>query len=207
MKRKNFNKLYIFNELITDNISHSKGLFFLHILCLVAGIILGLFFSVNISNSFFAYDYTNRYFNIIFSNSISIVSILFDRVFINLQLFLLLFIFSLHFSMIPLHYLFILYRSYILSSTIVIIITTYGVLGVVNCILLIIPQQLITLFFLTNFSICGINTALGFKRYRGFFDFKNFLGRTLCYFLISLLTVVLDIFLIFIIIRPFNLAI
>lgn len=206
MRAKKY-RINIFNELIVENISRNKSLFLLHISVFATGVILGLVFTIDLGGSFFALDYTNRFYNIVFNNSFSILSVIFDRVLINLSLFLLIFIFSLHFTTIPLHYLFTLYRSYILSSTVVVIISLYGALGVANAILLIIPQQLVTLFFLINFSIAGIKNALNNKRYRFFFDFKSFLGKTLCFYLISLLTIVLDIVLIYLIIRPFNLMI
>lgn len=207
MRPRRFQRFNVFNELIVENISRNRKMFLLYVLCVLTGVILGLFFTIDLTGSFFTFDYANRFFNIVFVNNISIITVIFDRVFINFQLFLLLFIFSLHFFMAPLHYVFILYRSYILSSTAAIIISLYGVLGVVNVILLIVPQQLITLFFLINFSIMGIKNSLNNRRYKGFFDFKSFVGKSLCFYLISLLTVVLDIFLIYIIIRPFNLGI
>ena len=81
----------------------------------------------------------------------------------------------------------------------------YGILGVVNTILLIIPQQLITMFFLINFSLCGITAAFDFKRYKGYLNFKDFVAKSVSYYLISLVSILLDIILIFVIIRPFNL--
>ena len=146
------NKLYVVSDLVVDNIYNHKKLFFLHILCFIAGVILGFIFQQNLNSAFYVYDFTNHYYNIIFNIDISIISIFFDRVLINLQLFIVIFIFSLHFVATPLHYLFTLYRSYILTATCIIIISMYGVLGIVNTILLIIPQQLITMFFLVNFN-------------------------------------------------------
>ena len=201
------NKPYIFNDLISDNLRASKNFFIFHLIFFACGLILGFVFSANVNANFFAMDYTNRYYNIVFNKSLSIVSIFFDRVLINLQLFFLILIFSLHFSMTPLHYVFIMYKSYVLSSVTVVIISTYGVLGIANCILLILPQQLITLFLLICFSLYGMRAAFNFRRYRGYVDFKGFIGRCLCYYLLSLITVVLDIVLIYIIIRPFNLLI
>jgi len=61
------------------------------------------------------------------------------------------------------------------------------------------------MFFLINFSLCGIKAAFDFKRYKGYVDFKSFAAKSLCYYLISLVSVILDVVLIFVVIRPFNL--
>ena len=125
----------------------------------VAGLILGLFFNGNISNTSVLYVNANNYHLIITSTSISYVSIFFKCFFAGLLLSLLTIALSFSTYLIPLISIILFYRGIILGTAFIIFSSTSGISGIVIFAILTLPVHVIITAGLITSSVLNYKTC------------------------------------------------
>lgn len=197
----------ILNEFLYANCRKNiKILIFLGLI-FVIGIIFGLYLGgegLYISELF---DDSIDFTILIFTNKISFFAIIFRSFFINLQYFILVFIFSLTIYLLPLHYIFISYKGYVFGTAIIVFTETMGVQGFSNLLILVLPQQIILLTSISLFISYSFNNTVCFSRYRSFHGINIQFRACLIFFIGSLSNIIVQLLLIYVIIRPFNILI
>lgn len=181
---------------------NSKTLFFLAIF-FITGLVFGLFFGNNLyTNSIF--DDSINFTILIFSNKISLWAIIFRTFFINLQYFVLIFIFSLSVYLIPLHFLFITYKGYVYGTAVIVFTSVLGIHGFSNLLIIVLPQQFLLLFCISLYIANSLPMIISSKKCSCINAlFKN----CTVYFLLSLSNIIVELLLIYVIIKPFNILI
>jgi len=197
-------KLYL-TRLIVCTLRENKAVFLAMYLLFAAGVVLGLFFSGFARSFLFLYEHSADYILIVFNPNLSLATLFFKRIIVSFQFMLMLMLFSLSVYLLPLKFLFMLYRGFIAGAVIAATVTLYGVIGFANSILLILPQQVIVITFLNLFSVYGIRLTLSFQRYRSFFGIRDLFSAAAVFFVLSLLGGLYEVLVIGLIIRPFNL--
>lgn len=195
----------IFDELVTFNCRRNKKLLLLFAALFVLGFILGLFLGRGgiYTEEFFADSIT---FTIeIIAGKVSFGGVFFRMLFINFQYFALFFIFSFSVYLLPLHHLFITYKGYVFGAAIVVFTKTLGIGGFSAVLLLVLPQQLILLFCLCLYSAHITSPLCRFKT--PFNDFPGLCKLCLFFYLLSLFNIIVELLLIYAIIKPFNIII
>jgi hypothetical protein len=195
----------IFDEYVVFNCRRNKRCLLLFAALFILGLILGLFLG---SGGI----YTEEFFSNSISFTIEIIAgrvsfggVFFRGLLINLQYFALFFIFSFSVYLLPLHYLFITYKGYVFGAAIVVFTRALGIGGFSAVFLLVLPQQLILLFFLCLFSahitpaLCRLKTP--------FSDFWGLCKLCLIFYLFSLFNIIVELLLIYAIIKPFNIIV
>ncbi|MDD4003504.1 MAG: hypothetical protein PHE12_04830 [Clostridia bacterium] len=170
----------------------------------IAGFVLGLILgSGGIYNDIIFNDSIN-FTVLIFSGKASFFAIIARGFLVNLQYFALIFIFSLSVYFIPLHYVFICYKGYVLGAAAVVFTKVLGVHGFCNLLILVLPQQLILLLCLCLFICSAHKDIISCKS----FTFIGERAKCCCvYFFISLSNIIVQLALIYVIIKPFNILI
>ena len=79
--------------------------------------------------------------------------------------------------------------------------------GVINCAFLVIPVQFFLMTLLILFSIRSNQYCLQFRYYKSLRGIKWLFVDMIAYYLLSLLVILYDIIVIWVIIRPFNLGV
>ena len=125
----------------------------------VAGLILGLFFNGNISNTSVLYVNANNYHLIITSSSISYVSIFFKCFFAGLLLSLLTIALSFNTYLIPLISIILFYRGIILGTAFIIFSSTSGITGIVIFAIVTLPVHVIITAGLITSSVLNYKTC------------------------------------------------
>lgn len=117
---------------------------------IIGGIVLGIISANNIS--ILSNDNIKLlFFNKIYIN-ISFFTAFFGNTFIMLTLFCVIIAVNINIFLLPINFVFLLYRGYLAGFTLVAIIKIYGGGGIVNLIIIFIPIQLVMLFFLAACS-------------------------------------------------------
>ncbi len=199
-------KLYL-SRLLVEAFRENRALFLIMYLCFAGGMIFGLFFSEFMRVHLFVPNQSLDYIIIVFNPGVSLASLIVRRLIHNLLFFFLLTLFSLTVYFFPLKVLFILYRGYILGAAMTAIVLSYGALGVVNCIILVVPQTFILISCLIMFSGYGLRCTLTFRRYRSFMGIGDLFRAAAVFYLLSLIGAVYELLVIFLVIRPFNLSV
>ncbi len=185
-------------------LKHNIVYFVLLCVCLVVGVVIGLFFVRDGVNYIFVYGFSEDYFLIIFDRSVSVFGIFVQRLLGGIGLFLLAFFCGLTLWCLPVHFLFAFYRGYVLGCVLSAVAFQYGVAGVAILILTVAPVSfLATLALLCAFTACTNN--LFSERGCGFFPLakKNAKGVLICFFA-YLAICLLEVLLILLIVRPLN---
>lgn len=197
--------LRIYDDYINITCRKNKKIFFCLVCFFVTGLVLGLFLGSSglYSDKFF--DDSINFTVLIFTNQISVWSIIFRSFFINLQYFVLIFLFSLSIYLLPLHFLFITYKGYVFGAAIIVFTKAMGLHGFSTVLIIVLPQQLILLFALSLY-ICATSYVTASYR-KSFVCFSMHLKTCLVYFCLSLCNIVIELLIIYVIIKPFNILI
>lgn len=181
------------------------------IIGLVAAFILGVIFGFFFGGKGY---YTDIIFNdsinftvIILSNQMAVGTIVLKGIVICLQCFAVVFVFSLTVYLLPLHFVFISYRGYIMGAAVVVFTRALGLSGFATVMLLVVPQQLIMLTALCLYISYSRYYTVCFNRYRCFNGINIQIKACIVFFLLSLLNIAVQLVLIYVIIKPFNLLI
>jgi membrane protein len=152
-------------------------------------------------------SYSEEYIIVIFRPDLSIQTLILRCLSYHLQFFALLFLCSLTVFLMPLKVVFICYRGYIVGCSVCGIIVQFGMVGVINCAFLVIPVQFFLMTLLILFSIRSNQYCLQFRYYKSLRGIKWLFVDMIAYYLLSLLVILYDIIVIWVIIRPFNLGV
>jgi len=202
---RNFsNNLIDLRDGINLKIRDNKILIISFSLLFLIGLFIGIFIRKSATINIYYIEYTENYYYGIFCQSQSVFSILFSRIINNLLFFSIIILLSLSIYLIPVHFIIIFYRGFILGVVCVIIFTTYSINGIFLTILVVVPQNIITTFFLIISIITGIGQAKIIKRQHCYFNFKTFILEIFILFLLSLLGALLELVVISFILRPLN---
>lgn len=193
------------DEYVILNCKRNIKLLLIFAALFVLGLILGLFLG---SGGIYAegfFDDSIVFVIDIIAGKVSFGGVFFRGIIINLQYFILFFIFSFTVYLLPLHYLFVTYKGYVFGAAIIVFSKTLGIGGFSAVLLLVLPQQLILIFFLCLFSVY-ITPAL-LRMRTPFCDFGGFCKLSLIFYLFSLFNIIIELLLIYAIIKPFNIII
>jgi len=202
--RNFFNNLSDFKDDMNRKIKDNKLMFFILLIIYAAGLLTGIFLKKSSTVNIYYIEYSENYYYRIFSESESVFSLLFLRIINNLLFFSVTVLVSLTIYIMPLHFIIIFYRGFILGVVCVIIFTTYSINGIFLTILVVFPQNLITTFFLAVAIITGTGHAGIFTRQRCFSGFKPFIISILTLYLLSLIGAVYELIIISFVFRPLN---
>ncbi|MEG1806180.1 MAG: hypothetical protein RR327_07305 [Clostridia bacterium] len=168
------------------------------LLCFAAGIILGIF--VRSDGFIEIVNFLSRdYFLIVFGQK-PMSTIIISRCVNNFGMIIIMSLCFLTPYLIPLNYLFLAYRGFILGSVICSLVASFGVAGVLLVIFLIVPIQFISNFI---FIIAGVNGVITIKKRQGTSMWLFVLTVFLIY-LLSIISALLETTIVIIIIRPLN---
>lgn len=151
--------------------------------------------------------YSEEYLFMIFRPDLSVSTLILRCIAFHLQFFFLLFLCSLTVFLLPLKIVFICYRGYIVGCSVCGIIAEFGMVGVMNCAFLIIPVQFFLMTLLILFCIKTTQYCLQFRYYRSLRGICWMILDLIAYYLFSLIVILYDIVVIYLIIRPFNLGV
>jgi hypothetical protein len=143
----------------------------------------------------------------VFGGQVSLFSVILRGVAVALQYFALIFAFSLTVYLLPLHYIFIAYKGYIFGAAFVVFGGALGINGFADVLLLVLPQQLILLFFLCLYIAASYPVTREFYFCRSYSGIGLQFKYALTYFLMSLIHIVVQLLVLYVIIRPFNIVI
>lgn len=182
-----------------------KWLILLYVLFL-GGLICGLFWS-GYSRTVFFFDYSADYILVIFEGGVSVWSLIGRRLLSNFQFFLLIFLCSLSVYGVTVKVVFLFYRGYVLGATAITLVGLYQMTGALYCLLLIMPFQFF-LMAVISLAICSSQSyARTFTRCKNWKGLGELGLALLIYYLVSLIGVLYEVVMIFLILRPFNLAV
>lgn len=145
-------------ERVTFVCRRNKSALLIFAAAFVLGFILGLIFGgAGVYTDVIFHDSIN-FSMMIFGGEIGFFAIAARGFVINLQYFALVFIFSLSVFFVPLHYVFISYKGYVLGAAAVVFTRVLGAHGFCNLLILVLPQQIILLFLSAFLSACRCPT-------------------------------------------------
>ena len=196
----------MFGLLFSQTLRRQKKWLVLLYLLFLAGLICGLIWS-GYGRTVFFFDYSADYILVIFDGKVTVWSLIARRILSNLQFFLLLFLCSLTAYGVTVKVVFLFYRGYVLGATAVSLVVVYQMTGALYCLLLVMPFQFF-LMAVISLSVCFSQTyARCFTREKNFRGVGELALSMLVYYLFSLLGVIYEVIMIFLILRPFNLAV
>jgi len=202
--RNFFNNFDDIKNGLSLKIKDNKLLIIIFSIIFIAGLFLGIFIEKSSAVKIYYIEYTENYYYSVFSQSESAFSILFIRIGNNILFFSITILLSLSIYLVPLHFIIIFYRGFILGVVCVIIFSSYSINGIFLTVLVVIPQNIISTFFLILAIISSMENSQIFKRQRCYFGFKSFLLNILLLYAFSLLGAVLELIIISCIMRPLN---
>ena len=195
----------IFDEYITDNVRRSKKQMLIFVCFLAGGFLFGLIFGTRGIYADIMFADSMHYALRIFTGQTGFFTLIFRGVLINAQFFLLIFIFSLSVYLAPLNYLFFCYKGYVYGAAVTVFTRTLGMGGFATAMILVLPQQLILMAALCLY-ICHCNRWC--RRRACFSERAAFLFKTaIIFFLFSLINIVVEIAVVYVIIKPFHIII
>lgn len=171
------------------------------------GVVLGIVMGGRGFYTDLIFEDSVNYAIIVVNGKVSFFGMVARAVFINLRIFFVVFLFSLTVYFIPLQFLFVIYRGYILGAAVVVFTAVLGVSGFATALILIIPQQGILLICIGLYMMFSWYYTVRMGRYGCRNSAGVLLKAAICLFLLSLISIVLQSVLIYVIIRPFNLLI
>ncbi len=169
------------------------------ILTFALGLVLGVFFVDTLNITIFKAS-TENFIFIVFSNS-SLSSIITSRLVTNLWISILCSMVLVTKFLIPLNYLILLYRGYLLGCIFVTITISYSIVGILLLLFLIIPIQFCYCFFFVSISTNCMMFSCKKSNCNSFWQIGL---KVLLLILFEVLVSFIEISIIFIVIRPIN---
>lgn len=198
---------YTIDEYFVFNFRRNRGAIIGLIICFSCGLVMGLLLGGKGLYVDAIFSDSINFTILIITNQINLMTIIFRGVIISLQLFALIFVFSLSIYFFPLNFILIIYRGYILGAAIIVFTVSIGIQGFANILILVIPQQLILLTCMCLSISYNFGSSRIICRYRPSNSVVIVIKPVFCFFIISLSNILLQIVLIYVIIRPFNILI
>ena len=197
----------LWDEYVVFNCRRNSRTLFWLLIFFAAGILLGLVLGAKGLYTDLIFGDSVSYVILVINGQISFWEMVFRGIMISVQIFMLVFIFSLSVYLLPLQFLFVIYRGYILGAAAVVFTASLGISGFATVLILIIPQQSVLLVCVMLYIMLSSRCCLRLGRY----GCKNIIGLQAqgCIFLfcLSLVNILVQVLLVYVIIRPFNLLI
>lgn len=168
---------------IFEHMSRKKAIYSALVLCFLIGVVIGVIVEITSSiGSLFLSDKSNSFFDFA-TNDVSTVDFFVDQLKNMLIAFFIIFATNLSIYSSFLNFIFLGYQGLLLSSSCGAIISSYGLLGIVNVVLIIVPINLaLFVFYLAASELC-FSRASDAKRYsinfKQSFAFQRHLVRNL----------------------------
>ena len=175
-----------------------KWWYFTMLSCFAGGIIFGIFFStagVYEIGTWFSEDY----FLIVFQKE-SLASILISRALNNFGIIIIMSICIISPYFIPLNYVVMIYRGYMLGVIMATLIGLYSVAGVLLIIFVLIPMQFCYTFVFIMASVNGVRCS-GRRNAEPMYKVIMF---AVCVYILSMVVALFEVGLIVIVVRPLN---
>ena len=142
---------------INNHISRRKNYYFAFLFCIIIGILISIIVSKTTDEYISVLSFSNKYYFNIVKGEVNLISFAL-KILISFSVTILIyFLICLNYYTSFLSYLLITYQTVLLGLSIASIINLYGIIGVINCVLIIIPvnvtYDVISIYFITNFII------------------------------------------------------
>lgn len=187
----------IFDEIL-NNFKKNTWIFYLSIIILVIGFIMGLFLALSNEVEAAYNGFILNYFNTILKQDASTVSFLFKRIMSAILLLALVLLFSLNSVLFYLNFVILLYRAYILGLTAKLFVFGLGFNGVVFYLFLILTQSLLTSL---SIIVYLLNTYSSFKCKK---SISFYLKCLILSSLIATIGAIIEFVLLLVVFRPLN---
>lgn len=187
----------IFDEIL-NNFKKNTWIFYLSIIILVIGFIMGLFLALSNEVESAYNGFILNYFNTILKQDTSNVSFLFKRIMSAILLLALVLLLSLNSVLFYLNFVILLYRAYILGLTAKLFVFGLGFNGVVFYLFLILTQSLLTsvsiiVYLLNAYSSLKCKKSISF-----------YLKCLILSILIATIGAIIEFVLLLVVFRPLN---
>lgn len=197
--------LRVYDDYIFYIMRRNKRILFWLIISFAAGFLIGLLFGGGNTYNSIIFNDSIKYSLQIFSGEISVFTIIIRGFFINIRYFLLVLLFSLCAGLLPLQFLFLAFKGYVFGSAVIIFTGVLGIHGFTTVLIIILPQQFILMFALMLYIAATSPVTLSYKK--NFVCFNMHLKTCGVYFLLSLCNIIVELLLLYVIIKPFNILI
>lgn len=194
----------LYDDYICYTICRNKKIFFWLIICFILGFILGLLLGNN-EYSLTVLGGSLEYSVKLFSGEVSFFTVIFRGIFINLRYFVIVWIFSLCVYLLPLNFLFIAFKGYLSGCAIILFSNLLGVHGFASAFIIVLPCQFILIFSLMLYTAAAAPQTISYKK--SFVCWRQHLKTCAVYFCLSLCNIIVELTLIYVIIKPFNILI
>jgi hypothetical protein len=194
-----------FNRIKYDikyHFSYYSRIYFAFFLLAILGIGIGIFTALNSLEIYAFGNYYDSDFYMVVIKQMSVASLFFSRAFKIIIFFAFIFVLSFSFYTIPIQFLLIAYRGYVIAYNCTLLIRFFSFNGLINVLVFILPVNLIVLLSLVGASVISFNRCLAIRRSRAFKGYDCSAGLILkkmaCFYLLSLFAYLLEVVLIMI---------
>lgn len=161
---------------VKERLRKNKNIFIFGCVFIAVGIALGIFYIFNTYAYFGFYDNIYRMYNEWFSYYSSPMRLLFKRLFYNLVYIIIFVLLSKNKFLLPIGYIMLLYRGFVLGIGIIIFYNIYSISGIITIIILLIPQSIVV-----SLSCLGVmSVLLGDCKGSNFYITAGICGYLLC---------------------------
>lgn len=196
MKNTGFSKRYSsFKYKAFDSFKQNKKVAFFLIIFAVIGLFTGLFAGIRYFNGYTIIDFNDFSISAYLNGELGTSSLFYSRLFSTVMVSIIIWISSISIYLLPMSLIVIIYRSYLLALNCTIIILFNGLGGIISCLFIIIPCQLIAMLLIVMFASYAFKYSY-IKRHFGFCnEFKIWKKVMLFFFLILIINLIETLFL------------
>lgn len=180
-----------------DIFKKNRKIMFFLILFAIIGLFTGLFAGIRYFNGFTIIDFNDFSISAYLSGGLGTSALFYSRLFSTLVVSTIIWISSLSIFLLPASLVIIIYRSYLLALNCSIIVLFNGLGGIVSCLFIVLPCQLIMMFLIIMFASYAFKYAYSKRRFGSCNDFKIW-KKFLVFFFLILLINLLETLLLFI---------
>ncbi len=194
----------LLDDYVCITLKRGRKIFLAILICFTAGFILGLITGGGVYNGFIFED-SVKFTVQMYKGEISFFAIIIRGVFINVRYFLLVYIFSLCVFLIPLNFLFLAFKGYVFGAAVIVFTGALGVHGFACLLIIVLPQQFLLMFALSLYIAASSPVTVCYKK--SFVCYGMHFKTCAVYFILSLCNIIVELLLLYVIIKPFNILI
>lgn len=173
MRNNHFShRLFSIKYKLFDIFKENRKTTFFLTLFIVVGLFTGIFTAIRYFNGFTLINFNDFSLTSYLNGDLATSSLFFSRLFSVSVVSIIVFITSFSIYLIPVNFIVLTYRSYLLTLNCTIIILFNGLSGIICCLLIVVPCQIISLIIISLFCSFAFKYAYVKRRYGVCNDFK-----------------------------------